>query len=557
MAMLPDVVQEFVGAVAHETQAPEGLVAMYALATLAACAQRSRCVEVRPGWTEMLALFVIVVARSGESKSPVVSRCYAPVRAWERDAREEYMTVAAEHAAKLEVLEVTAKDKSLTFDEKTDALVALSTHESAMPAPARVRVDDATPESLAMLAAKQSGSIAVISSEGSVLRTVLGMRYGKDRAANMEILLRGYSGEDHIVDRVGRELYIPSLSISVAVTVQPSVLHGLATIPGVREQGFLARCLFSFPGSLVGNRKWKASKPVPDALARGWAALVTGVLKLPAVQERPSLRLDTDAYDLIMDLRQRVEDLEGPGGELEVIEDWANKIAGQTARIAGLLALCDDPLCRAVSAGHVRRAALMYDYLVAHARRGLLISKPVDPVVEAGEHVLAWLHRNQVSDFSVRDAHRALQGRNWCTSASSLEAPLRLLVERGWLRAVPAAATSVGRPPSPRFQGHAAVVRDRGPVTKVTEPNDEDDVGSSVDSVTVSTTASAARDDAISSGSSAPVSEVELHPQPTASQFEASEDIHEADDDNDDDAVACGMTVDQERILATMMEDFA
>jgi len=76
---------------------------------------------------------------------------------------------------------------------------------------------------------------------------------------------------------------------------------------------------------------------------------------------------DNDAYDLNMDLRQRVE-LEAPGGELEVIEDWANKLAGQTARIAGLLALFDDPLCRTVSADHVRRAALMYDDLVAHTR---------------------------------------------------------------------------------------------------------------------------------------------------------------------------------------------
>ena len=76
--------------------------------------------------------------------------------------------------------------------------------KDAPPVLPRVVAEGATPEALVQVAAGQQGSIAVMSSEGKILREVLGLRYSKDKSTNMTLLLKGYSGEDHHLDRVGR-----------------------------------------------------------------------------------------------------------------------------------------------------------------------------------------------------------------------------------------------------------------------------------------------------------------------------------------------------------------
>lgn len=482
LEILPDVVRAFVEAVALETQTPVGLVAMYALATLAACAQRSRCLEIHAGWIEMLGLFVVVVLRSGELKSPAVKRCRAPIRDWERASRDEHRDAIAEHEDGLEALEDAAKDKTISKEARVEARRRAREMKDAPPVLPRVVAEGATPEALVQVAAGQQGSIAVMSSEGKILREVLGLRYSKDKSTNMTLLLKGYSGEDHHLDRVGRSEYIPALAITMAIATQPAVLRDIAEIPGVREEGFLPRVLFAFPRSLVGERAWLVPQPVPEDVGARWAEVVAGLLRVPATEDRSPIRCTEAAMRSLLRLKQSIEDRLGQDGELDDVADWANKLAGQLGRVAALFAVVKDPLATALEAEHVREAAKLEPYVVAHARRAFRLTAPVDPAVAAASHVLEWLRRKKLERFSIRDAHRGLGGRRWCRKADDLHGPLALLVERGWLRPLPTPRPGPhgGQPPSPSFAVHPSVVRGREPSTEVTEPLASEVVSGSV-----------------------------------------------------------------------------
>ncbi|MFH1036435.1 MAG: hypothetical protein V1806_18210 [Pseudomonadota bacterium] len=73
-----------------------------------------------------------------------------------------------------------------------------------------------------------------------------------------------------------------------------------------------------------------------------------------------------------------------------------------------------------------------------------------DPDIEAAKHCLAWLRREHVERFSLRDYHRAVMGRY--PKADQVRAALSILEERGHVLAEPAPkASGPGRPASPGY----------------------------------------------------------------------------------------------------------
>ncbi len=85
--------------------------------------------------------------------------------------------------------------------------------EIEVPVIPRLLADDATPEATATLLADHGGRIAIISTEGGVFDTIAG-RYA--RTVNMDVYLKGHSGDRLRVDRQGRPpQYIPSPALTM------------------------------------------------------------------------------------------------------------------------------------------------------------------------------------------------------------------------------------------------------------------------------------------------------------------------------------------------------
>jgi replicative DNA helicase len=123
-----------------------------------------------------------------------------------------------------------------------------------VPPVPRWLVDDATPEALAGLLATY-GRIALLSPEGDVFDQMAG-RYNQQVGPNLGVYLKGHAGDLLKVDRRGRAPeYVERPCLTIGLAVQPDVLQGLASRPGFRGRGLLARFLYSLPQSLVGHRQ--------------------------------------------------------------------------------------------------------------------------------------------------------------------------------------------------------------------------------------------------------------------------------------------------------------
>lgn len=460
---VPACVAEFATALAAETCTPVCVALMYALAELSACAQRSRYLVI-DAWEEMVGLYCLCVLKTGELKTPLVKRCHAPVVAWEREQRESFAKAKATHEIRVEGAKTRMKDKALGQGEREAAIAELAELEAAPPVCPRVTMRDATPEALADVASRQYGSIAMLSPEGGPLKALTGIRYSKDRSQNLTYLLQGYSGEQIIIDRKTSDpIFVDSPSFALGVALQPSVLQELANIRGAEDEGLLPRMLFVVPSSLVGSRNFLDAPSMPEAIVDRWATTVRALLDLPASQERTALRCTPAAARRARLLKQSIEDREAPGGDLAALAGWANKLAGNVMRIAAVCRLAEDPFATTLEAEHVERAAPLVEFLVAHARAAYRLSS-TDTAVERAQHVLDWISRDRPTQFSRRDAQRGLHGRTWLRSARDLDAPLALLVERRWIRAVQPAPTG-GRPSSPTY-----VVLHHGATTQPARP---------------------------------------------------------------------------------------
>jgi hypothetical protein len=466
--VLPSWLREYVTAVATATQTPPDLAGMLALAVLATVAAGAVEVEPRPGWREPLCLFVAVGMDAGARKSSVFTALTRPVADFEREqaaaalpAITETVTLrriadqAAAHA------EAAASKAPADQQEERQAEAIARAAEAAnlvVPPVPRWLVDDATPEALAGLLATH-GRIALLSPEGDVFDQMAG-RYSQ-AGPNLGVYLKGHAGDLLKVDRRGRPPeYIQRPCLTIGLTVQPEVLQGLASRPGFRGRGLLARFLYSLPASLVGRRQ-AGAPPVPEPVADRYnleLQTLAASLTAPASDDGPTvLALDQEAAELLLALERDLEPrLAADRGDLAHLAGWAAKLVGATCRLAGLLHLASHlrtGWAQPVSPDTFAAAIRLADYLVEHAR-AVFDLMGGDPRLDDARWLLDWISRTNRTQFSRRDAHVAAP-RSRFPKATDLEPALRLLEEHGYLRRVDAEPSrdsqGRGRPASPRF----------------------------------------------------------------------------------------------------------
>jgi replicative DNA helicase len=300
-------------------------------------------------------------------------------------------------------------------------------------------------------------SIALLSPEGDVFDQMAG-RYNQTAGPNLGVYLKGHAGDLLKVDRCGRPPeYVQRPCLTIGLAVQPEVLRGLASRPGFRGRGLLARFLYSLPPSLVGRRQ-PGALPVPPAVADRYALELQALaasLSAPVGDDGPAvLALDPEAAELLLAFERDLEPrLAAGSGDLAQLAGWAAKLAGATCRLAGLLHLAEhlrDGWAHPISADTFAGAIRLAGYLIEHAR-AVFDLMGADPRLDDARWLLDWISRTSQVQFSRRDAHQAARGR--FRKAADLEPALCLLEEHGWLRRADADSVGPkgGRPASPRF----------------------------------------------------------------------------------------------------------
>ncbi|MDI6872068.1 MAG: DUF3987 domain-containing protein [Bacillota bacterium] len=133
--------------------------------------------------------------------------------------------------------------------------------------------------------------------------------------------------------------------------------------------------------------------------------------------------------------------------------EWT-ELAGAVARIAGILHLASnvdrpDPWGVEIAAEVMAGAVRLADYLIAHAKAAFA-EMGADPTFDGARCIIDWIKRKALTHFTKRDAHYALQGR--FKRAKELDAPLAVLIERGFIREQSAERLGPGRKPSQVFE---------------------------------------------------------------------------------------------------------
>jgi hypothetical protein len=472
--VLPDVLRKWVHDVALSTQTPEDMAAMFALGTCAASIGGRVVVQAGPDWPEPTNLFGLVALGPANLKSAVLRLATSPLVALERELREAAVPEVASRKAiwdmKLKQLErAKTKAASTGLTDDRDVVDGLARELAKIPEPVlpTLVVEDCTPEKLAEMLAAQQGRLASISAEGSVVFSLMKGRYSKTGEPQIDVYLKSHCGDPIIVHRKGSgEVRCESPSLTCVYAIQPDVLKGLTHGDSAfRGRGLLGRFLFAAPRSLIGSRDINPP-PVRPEVSEAYATLIR---KLAATESRSLIQLDGGAKRCFDRWRAEVEAMLADGGQLELIRDWGGKLAGATARIAGILHCVTGSPQAPLSEDTMKAAVAIARYLIQHARYVLLgMGHDGADVSVQALHFLNWIRRHGQEVFGQRDAHQSLKGR--FNRAEDMAPVLKELESRGYIRRGPKPATSVGRPPSAVWEVNPAFLNDTPPARQDAQP---------------------------------------------------------------------------------------
>ena len=454
---LPEVIGNYALAVAEETQTPVDMACVSALSVLSISMQGKYRILGKPGWEEPLNTFSLCIMEPSERKSAVENKTARPLNVFEADWNRENAGAIEASKSRKRMLE---KKQRLLEDEvckgKADAsemeCIAQEIANFKEQKPLRLYVDDVTPEKLASVLAENDGRAAILSTEGGIFDMLSGI-YTKN--VNIDVLLKGYSGDPIRVDRVGRNSEtIMNPSLTILLMAQPSVLSGIMSNGTFRGRGLTARFLYCIPKSYVGQRHYR-SAPVPEEVYQRYANCITNILQDEYSADVEQITLSPEADRMLEAFAEELEPRLKE--EYADISDWAGKLVGNTLRIAGLL--CRASVSRShglmeisealvVDAGTMANAIHIGRYFLEHARAAFSLMG-ADQKVKNCEYVIDAIVKAGLSEFKLRDAMRLCRSLK---TKEALQPVLDQLADYGYIALKEAPVYSgKGRPPAPVY----------------------------------------------------------------------------------------------------------
>lgn len=196
-------------------------------------------------------------------------------------------------------------------------------------------VNDATPEGLEMLVAKQDGWGNIISAEAEAINVMLGLVYGdSSKKANNGIFLAMWAGEWVSVQRSSREGFRGKVRGSCAVLAQPETVRSILEA-GKQGRGISERFLLINEPHMLGDRDHHEFTPVDKDLKRQYIALVNNLVNEKGV----NFTFDESAHRAINDYRNFIEKQMSDNGRYNdsMIRGSMGKAGEQVQKIASIM----------------------------------------------------------------------------------------------------------------------------------------------------------------------------------------------------------------------------
>ncbi len=453
---LPDDIADYVTAVAESTQTPVDMAGVVSISMLSVCLQGKYRVQGKADWFEPLNTYALAIAPPSERKSAVQHMMLKPLNEYEFQYNQRNAALVERSKMQKRVLErrqkaledQVAKGKADTEEMEKIAQEIADFREIL---PMQLYVDDITTEKLVSVISANHGRAALISSEGGIFDTLAGI-YTKN--VNIDVMLKGYSGDPIRVDRIGRESEsIMNPALTILLMAQPNVISEVLNNTTFRGRGLTARFLYCMPVSFVGSRRFQ-SKPVPDEVYHRYERRVINLLEDEYPEKPETITLSDDAEKLLIAFAEEIEPkLVSDYAELAA---WAGKLIGNTLRIAGLLCragthrsheFLDVPEPPTVDGRTMANAIRLGRYFLNHAQAAYSVL-PEDTMFKQASRILTMLKERRLQEFDRRAAMRYC--RTFRTVAE-IQPVLDFLDDYGYIARQPEKTVSPGRPPLPKY----------------------------------------------------------------------------------------------------------
>lgn len=442
--MLPVIIKTYIKEVSESIQVPDDMVASMVLIVMSLCMQGKFYINIKPDWTESLNLYVVVVGRPSERKSPTLKEVTRPIFQYVSEENKRRKPLIAEYELKKKILsgklrtiqEALSRKGSkpkYTLEDAIDCQKQLEDLEEVKAL--RLIVDDVTSEALVKAMKDNGERMGIISAEGGIFGMMAG-RYNTN--TNIDIFLKGYSGEYYSSIRVGRaETDLTHPYLTIGLMVQPQVIEDIMDNKDFRGKGLLARFLYTVPNTKVGERVYR-TKEVSALARKKYEDLCKELLDIPDLTgftERV-IRLSPEADKLAEEFYMWIE--HQLTNELEEIEDWAGKLHGNTMRIAGVLHVIKHKLNSVnvpVEEDTMRSAIEIGKYYLEHSKVAFDIMGLSDPPeIQDAKYIISRLGQNDLNDkndfIPKREAIRLCQKFK---TVEEMEPGLRCLEEHGYI----------------------------------------------------------------------------------------------------------------------------
>ena len=461
---LPPILQEYTRAISESLQVSEDMVAVSILGVVSLCIAGKFYIQPKTDWVEPLNLYVLITARPSERKTPVLKEVSASVYEYVKEENERRKPLYNKYQTQKKILEskinnLTVKAAKASKNEKNsvsmfdifEAQQELADLEEITML--KLLVDDITSEAMVKVMKENNERVAIVSAEGGVFGMLAG-RYSTQ--PNIDIFLKGYSGEPYCSDRIGRigeTLDHPVLTL--LLMVQPKVLQDALKNPEFRERGFMARFLYSLPHSKVGNRMYD-SKPIPNEVKTSYNQLIKELLAINSMNgwepDNSILYLNEEAYQLSKDFFEEIE--RKITEDYEEIEDWVGKLLGQVMRIAGILHVSKYRLGAATVLldGQTMKDAIQIGrYFLAHAMAAFASAditetqseKDAKYLIKKIDSFYDGQNRQNPQNLKIRDLHRICAGH--FKTKEDMQPGLDELIKRGFIRITKQQSEKAGR----------------------------------------------------------------------------------------------------------------
>lgn len=424
-------------------KAPASICAQSLLATVSLTTQPYANILI-DGREIILSEFYLTVAESGDRKSAVDKVALSRVSAWQEFLQSQYKTDSQKTSILQEAWEARKKEWL-----KTNPIPGSYFSELPPEPPLRplLLIDEPTYEGIIIyFSANGQPSIGLFSDEGGRFFGGHGMKKD-DRLKTIAGLGSFWDGKPASRMRGGDgDMLLFGKRLSLHLMIQESILAQIMNEPIFETQGFLPRCLISFPESIAGSRSYVEADLSKEPSIQHFYNAINRLLDRPyPVHTSPNrqnelcprnISLSIEAKKRWIAFHDKNEAQIGKGKAHYPIRRFASKAPEHVLRLSGSLALFENPDTNEIGVEYIERGIHLVDfYLFERLRIHGFAS--IDSKLICASNLLKWLWEQGYDRVGLSTIYQLSPTSLGLRNAESARSTMLLLSSHGWLIPIP------------------------------------------------------------------------------------------------------------------------